>query len=94
VLYPPSFISIPDSEEAKKGHKIEFSCKAKGNPIPDIVWYRNNQAIIPDNHYNLKTKQDEKKNQCDSYFTVEECDLKVEASNKAGQVTHNFGVTG
>ena len=100
VLYPPSFISTPDSLEAKKGGRFELSCRAKGNPIPDIVWYKNNEAILPSDHCNLKTKQNTKNLESDASFSVAQCDLDdeatymVEASNKAGQVTHTFDITG
>jgi len=42
---PPQFLVEPSDVEVSFGGKAYFSCKAEGNPEPEIVWFHNNQEI-------------------------------------------------
>ena len=38
---PPQFLVEPSDVEVSFGRKAYFTCKAEGNPEPEIVWYHN-----------------------------------------------------
>lgn len=41
-IVPPTVRSIPETGQvtARKGSSIVLECKASGNPVPNIYWYK------------------------------------------------------
>uniref|UniRef100_A0A914E582 Ig-like domain-containing protein n=1 Tax=Acrobeloides nanus TaxID=290746 RepID=A0A914E582_9BILA len=50
----PSLIVQPDSSVVPADTRISFFCRADGNPLPNVVW-RRNEHVITDTRYTTKT---------------------------------------
>ena len=49
-LEGPKFTIEIQTVEATVGEKATFSCKAKGNPQPEILWYKDDKQITKDDN--------------------------------------------
>lgn len=56
---PPIFLWQLQSQKVMDGDEVRFTCKVKGNPIPDVTWYHNGKVVLdnPDfrTSYNRET---------------------------------------
>ncbi|XP_063837290.1 peroxidasin [Ostrinia nubilalis] len=41
IMTTPAFITVPKDVQAVVGDSVNFTCKARGHPKPNITWYRN-----------------------------------------------------
>ena len=49
------FIDRPRNVRVREGERTIFlPCRARGNPLPVIVWYKNNQQIIDTRHIKIE----------------------------------------
>lgn len=39
---PPQFVTTPESCEAVEGDLARFTVRLVGNPIPRVIWYKDN----------------------------------------------------
>ena len=39
---PPQFVTTPESCEAVEGDLARFTVRLIGNPIPRVIWYKDN----------------------------------------------------
>ena len=49
-LEAPKFTIEIQTIEATVGEKATFYCKAKGNPQPEILWYKDDKQITKDDN--------------------------------------------
>ena len=50
VSIPPEIIQPPTSTSGNLHSTVNLTCRATGNPIPTILWYKNNVLISNDNN--------------------------------------------
>lgn len=50
VLVPPTFLFMPFDQRIRLGNKAEFYCEAMGNPLPNVMWYKDDIDIVPTNN--------------------------------------------
>ena len=101
VLCPPSFIVTPDSMELVEGKHAKFSCKAHGKPVPEITWYREDELITGNGIMKIQSKANTKKLEMESSLQTSRVTLGdespryvIKAENQAGNVFHEFNLTG
>ena len=80
---------------------MNWSCKAHGNPVPNITWYKDDQPLDGKPDINIKYSETLSSLQADSTLRLEHCNLgsegatyRVEAENQAGKISHTFSLTG
>ncbi|XP_071494887.1 peroxidasin homolog [Diadema antillarum] len=53
----PHFVVEPEDVDATEGNNVYLSCRARGDPEPEIIWIHNSKEILPnrgiDNKYNI-----------------------------------------
>ncbi|XP_035663706.1 neural cell adhesion molecule 1-like [Branchiostoma floridae] len=55
VLYPPAvFMDTPDTVGAVVGFTVNMSCSARGNPTPQMAWYRDGRELLPSSDGNVR----------------------------------------
>ena len=99
VNEPPTFSKTPESVEVLEGSKLELKCVARGKPVPEVTWLRDDDAIEPQN---VKTEPKPESFEAKSTLTVPKATLedesvryRIEAENSVGKyATHEFAVTG
>ena len=52
-IAPPAFIASPKDQTIPKGQSATFSCFATGDPVPSIKWYKSNNLISGNAHFNI-----------------------------------------
>ena len=58
-LIAPSFGNLlPKSTEVDEGDSLELKVKVDGSPIPEIVWYKDGEKIVPNEHTKIETLPD------------------------------------
>ncbi|KAK9307270.1 hypothetical protein QLX08_002302 [Tetragonisca angustula] len=58
-LIAPSFGNVlPKSTEVDEGEPLELKVKVDGSPIPEIVWYKDGEKIVPNEHIKIETLPD------------------------------------
>lgn len=45
---PPNVINFPPKVEATIFKSIDLPCRAMGNPLPTVAWYKNSIQITPE----------------------------------------------
>jgi hypothetical protein len=99
VNEPPSFTETPSSVEVIEGANVEFTCRARGKPLPDITWLRDDQAIDSEN---ILASQKPDSFEVTSSYTIpsarledESARYRIEAENNVGKyATHEFALIG
>ena len=100
VNEPPSFLTVPDSKEAKQGDKVKFTCKARGKPLPEISWGKGEEDILEAEGVSIETKQRPGKYEVESSLVLnkvvvgDENDYNIFAENHVGRATHEFELLG
>uniref|UniRef100_A0A9J2P3W7 Immunoglobulin I-set domain protein n=1 Tax=Ascaris lumbricoides TaxID=6252 RepID=A0A9J2P3W7_ASCLU len=57
-VLPPRFtISLGDAR-AVEGHPLKMECKVEGVPLPDLVWYKDGERIVPSDRIRMELDGD------------------------------------
>lgn len=99
---PPTFTSTPSNLQALLSHKAEFTCHARGVPLPEITWFLEDAAIISTDSCIVKTTESSEDCEVESKlclsnvaFTNENLRYHVEAENSIGKyASHEFALIG
>lgn len=86
-VFPPEFLSKPDSMTLFVGKQAKFQCVITGSAPMNVVWYKDNIAVLPDEHYKLFS---EKNKHCFEIAKLEQSDQGTylcKASNSVGMAT-------
>ena len=52
----PTFVVLARDEETVVGKTVVLRCKAKGVPLPQFKWYKNDKRVIPDRQVTVGMK--------------------------------------
>ena len=84
---PPKFITTIQPEETKEGATVRFECNVKGEPSPDIEWYKDNQYVEQSDRVKIDTKDGVSVLTIENVSTLDEAVYKVLARNPVGTST-------
>lgn len=57
--FPPKFFQyLPSSLDMNEGEPLELFAKCDGSPIPLVVWYKDGEIIIPNDHLKIDVLPD------------------------------------
>jgi hypothetical protein len=51
VVEPVTVISQPEVKTPQEGATLELECNARGNPPPEITWFRDGKKVVADEVY-------------------------------------------
>lgn len=57
-LEAPKFIVPAKDVETPIGKTVKITCKAKGVPMPELKWFKDDKEVIPDEEVTILTKDD------------------------------------
>ena len=86
--------------EIVQGENVEFLCKVRGKPLPEVVWYKDIPLQKDEDVENVQRFEDEESFEIESKATIENIQIsqegkyKVKAINSAGIVKCELPVTG
>ena len=97
---PPIFTEAPEDLEVVQGDRCDLFCKVKGKPMPDLLWFRDDEEI----HSNESTVKTSVQSDID-YDTEGTLRMKkvmsgnrgryrIEAKNSVGGAFHEFNMEG
>ena len=92
--YPPEFTNEGQDEPhfVKKGGELKLSVALKGNPFPEVKWFKDDKPLSNDNHYKI-SEQESERSLCVPDATLDDRGVyKCEATSKMGKVTRKFQV--
>ncbi|XP_014667689.1 PREDICTED: twitchin-like isoform X2 [Priapulus caudatus] len=52
--YPPEFLEEIEDETVVEGDEVTFTCSYRGNPDPDLQWFRNGRYLTPTKDLSIK----------------------------------------
>ncbi|KRZ38331.1 Muscle M-line assembly protein unc-89 [Trichinella pseudospiralis] len=55
---PPEFSTALHYQKVNEGEQAVLMCTAKGHPKPEIYWYKNDQQIQEDEHFQIRRESD------------------------------------
>ncbi|KRY53788.1 Muscle M-line assembly protein unc-89 [Trichinella britovi] len=55
---PPEFSTSLHYQKVNEGEQAVLMCTAKGHPQPEIYWYKNDQQIQEDEHFQIRRESD------------------------------------
>ena len=91
----------PDPLEVTEGAMVKYTCKVHGKPLPELRWMRGSEMITDDERRKIQMTENASKHEIDSSFIIEKSRLEdesqtyhVQAENKAGNISHDFSLTG
>ena len=95
----PKCMADLKDKKAQKGGKCFFQIKIRGDPLPEIKWFFNDNEIVDDDHFKMSVKENEHIYRLD----VENCSedhygkVKVVATNENGssekEVSRNISLS-
>ncbi len=53
----PKFTRKPSKKDLKEGNKVKFESTVKGQPSPDVEWFKNEVKIEPTDRIKIDTKE-------------------------------------
>ena len=53
----PKFTKKPANKDAKEGTKVKFEATVKGQPTPEVEWFRNEIRIEPTDRIKMDSKE-------------------------------------
>lgn len=99
-LEPPQFLEPPQSVEILEASSASLVCTARGHPIPNMKWYKD-EKVVSDTEYITLCEEDvgnlTKKSEMiltNASIPIHDGKYTVEASSEAGSVVHDVNVTG
>ncbi|XP_046554796.1 myopalladin-like [Haliotis rubra] len=54
----PVFKKVPENIEAREGQTVRFDCLVSGRPLPEMLWFRNNQPVHNDDNHKIVINED------------------------------------
>ncbi|CAK9822500.1 Unc-89 [Anthophora retusa] len=58
MITPTFGHGLPRSTEVDEGDSLELKAKIEGSPMPDIIWYKDGEKIVPDDHVKIESLPD------------------------------------
>ena len=83
----PKFVETPQSVEAKEGTLVKFQCRVKGEPYPDIEWYKENKFLEESDRVKFENKDGVCVLTINDTSAFDEAEYKVLARNPLGTAT-------
>ncbi|CAL7949959.1 unnamed protein product [Xylocopa violacea] len=79
---------LPKSAEVDEGDALELKAKVDGSPLPDIMWYKDGELIVPDDHVKIEILPDGTTKLLIDCVTPTDCGAyKLVLSNSTGELT-------
>ena len=89
----PAFKEKPKDQVGIDGDRITVTCKVAGTPRPDIVWYKNKQAIKKSKDFSMEINGDIAKLTIADAYPDDSGDYMCELVSDKGRQTANFRIT-
>jgi hypothetical protein len=81
----PEFLKRPSENDVSESRSARFECEIKGNPVPNVQWYKSGQEIYDNLKYTI-TNEGEKYTLVVNNVDLDDQDeYSVKARNSAGQ---------
>lgn len=92
--FPPKFFSsLPPALDLEEGEPLELFAKCDGSPIPTVAWYKDGEAIVPNDHVKLEVLPDgTMRLSIDHVKPTDSGAYKVVAKNSVGEVPSQSAV--
>lgn len=90
----------PEISEVTEGDKAEFMSKAKGKPIPKIIWSKNGQPLEKAKGFKITSFDDDYEFESESKLVMNSAErsdpnvYQIEAKNHVGSAFHEFSLQG
>ena len=100
VNQPPSFAEAPEDMEVVQGDRCEIFCCAKGKPMPDLRWFRDEEEIGSGDSVVLTSVQSEVDYDTEGRLKMKKAlsdnrgTYRIEATNSVGSASHQFKMEG
>ncbi|XP_076762738.1 obscurin isoform X1 [Xylocopa sonorina] len=79
---------LPKSAEVDEGDTLELKAKVDGSPLPEILWYKDGELIVPDDHVKIEILPDGTTRLVIDTVTPTDCGAyKLVLSNSTGELT-------
>ncbi len=56
--YPPGFTSTLEDHSVTEGAPVQYSCRVKGQPAPDVAWFLDGTELKHGDQYKISSKDD------------------------------------
>jgi len=91
-LVEPEFISNPENSTVIKGQNGNLQCKVYGNPLPDVRWTKDGEAVnIADQRINVSSTGNTSSFKISSVVRADQGLYRCVANNSISNVTSSPG---
>ena len=56
--YPPGFTATLEDHSVTEGVAVQYSCRVKGNPFPEVTWFLDGTELSHSKEYKITRKDD------------------------------------
>lgn len=90
---PPNFIKELQSSIAIEGSTYELNCKVDGNPLPTVLWFKNEINIDNSPDYIITYNNGEGILKFEQIFMVDQANYSCKATNRLGDASTSCFLT-